>query len=318
MPVSKIRRFLRSSDLLQTAALLPSASVPHFVALCVTILATAAAPTGIIVLTGSLLRSFREAIQTGIGGSALGSVLAYGGGVVALYCAQQLLAPISHTLTTGLGNRLTLLWRELVSRRLYGLGAGLILASYNVWMAIALWASWSLIPGWIAANTRAQMRRVESLSPLLRRADYYRDLGLRQRPAKEVRIYGLSRWLVDEFTRHRSEGMASVSGEGGLARLAFIPYLAVPAALSAFVIWSLVQAALAGSMDVARLTVLVLAVVGTKEFSRRRQRFARRRVFPAAASPLRESVFPILAHRCLYSRVWIWIYQAAGRLPSSV
>lgn len=63
MLASRVQRFLRNSDLLQTAALLPSASVPHFVALCVIILATAAAPTAIIVLTGALVGLVQVALQ---------------------------------------------------------------------------------------------------------------------------------------------------------------------------------------------------------------------------------------------------------------
>ncbi len=59
---------------------------------------------------------------------------------------------------------------------------------------------------------------------LLRRANYVRDLGMTQEPAKEVRIFGLAEWLLARFetdwlrSSGRRRSCRSCAGSRGLGR----------------------------------------------------------------------------------------------------
>ena len=53
-------------------------------------------------------------------------------------------------------------------------------------------------------------------SAAVRRADYFRDLALTPEPAKEVRIWGLGKWLVGHFHREFQRAMVPLWHENRL------------------------------------------------------------------------------------------------------
>ena len=55
-------------------------------------------------------------------------------------------------------------------------------------------------------------------SAAVRRADYFRDLALTPEPAKEVRIWGLGKWLVGHFEREFQRVMVPLWHERRLGR----------------------------------------------------------------------------------------------------
>lgn len=82
---------------------------------------------------------------------------------------------------------------------LSGLGSAVLLAGFRWWVAVGL----SAVFIWAARVTLRDYMTLTKVSsgqaPTLRRSYYYRDLAFLPAPAKEVRVFGLGSWLVDNF-----------------------------------------------------------------------------------------------------------------------
>jgi ATP-binding cassette, subfamily B, bacterial len=156
----------------------------------------------------------------------------------------------------------------LLSSRLRGLAAALLLLSFRPWAPFALLAAWSLIPLWIRRQTRTQMERTESVTPALREADYVKDLLTRSGPAKEIRIFGLAAWLRERYAQTRLQGLDEIWRARRSRRWTYIPYLLLPIVVSGLVLANLARAAGTGSLGLPQFAVYVLAVVGVKEWGR--------------------------------------------------
>src|SRR5919108_656887 len=84
---------------------------------------------------------------------------------------------------------------------LQGVGATLILARFNVALALAWFAVCAVAAHFLRREFLRSLQLFYSQTSALRRADYLRQLALTGGAAKEVRIWGMLGWLVDRFTR---------------------------------------------------------------------------------------------------------------------
>lgn len=156
--------------------------------------------------------------------------------------------------------------RMVVSRRISGVGAAVLL------FGLAWWAPFVLAAGWLAVgwgSSRWMERGFGAAERAggggLRRADYFRALAVRGRAAKEIRIFGLSGWVVAEYTSTWLRAMRTVwSVRRAMARdlaLAVAALLLSHAVVFAF----LASEAAADAVTLGNLVIFGMAVLGTAD-----------------------------------------------------
>jgi ATP-binding cassette subfamily B protein len=167
---------------------------------------------------------------------------------------------------SGLHSQLVPSLRMVLSRRVGGVGAALLL------LQLAWWAPLVIAVGWVAAGAGLSrwMERGfgvarEEGGGRLRRAEYVRSLAVRPEPAKEIRVFGLAGWIRDEYVSTWHAAMAAVwqarrIGSRGLALGTLALVLAHAAVLVA-----MVGETLAGRLEIGAVTVVALALLGTED-----------------------------------------------------
>ena len=135
------------------------------------------------------------------------------------------------------------------SRRLQGLAAMAIVAGFRWWLG-ALLLLGELIN--LRLYARAYFQYLETATGTtrgLRRAGYFRDLGLGPEAAKEIRIFGLAGWVTQRFEAHWTGAMAEVwAGRRLNAYLQALPLLTQAlVSFSAFLVIG--HAAIAGDLS---------------------------------------------------------------------
>ncbi|GAB3411755.1 ABC transporter ATP-binding protein [Flindersiella endophytica] len=167
---------------------------------------------------------------------------------------------------SGLHSQLVPSLRMVVSRRVGGVGAALLL------LPLGWWAPLVIAAGWIAAGAGLSRWMERGFAAAraeggdrLRRAEYVRSLAVRPEPAKEIRIFGLAGWLRGEYVSTWHAAMAAVwqarrIGSRGLA----LGTLALVAA-HAVALTALVRQAMAGRLGIGAVTVVCLALLSTED-----------------------------------------------------
>jgi len=91
--------------------------------------------------------------------------------------------------------------------------AAVVLATYRWWLALLVFAAWA----WraqVAKHQHAQsVTTIGVKAPAVRRSEYLRDLALTPPAAKEVRVFGLTDWLVDRFRAEMSTVLERAASE---------------------------------------------------------------------------------------------------------
>jgi ATP-binding cassette subfamily B protein len=123
----------------------------------------------------------------------------------------------------------------MASRAVYTLqaiAATAVLASYRWWLALSLFGIQVV---WSRHRRKSHIKRTRVMAQqtaLIRRSDYYRELALTAAPAKEVQIFGLAKWLSDNFRNEWFSAMQEVWAERRDGRLMPILILIVVAGLN--------------------------------------------------------------------------------------
>jgi ATP-binding cassette, subfamily B, bacterial len=91
--------------------------------------------------------------------------------------------------------------------RLGAIGAAVIFATYNPWLAVGLVVLRLAIRRQVFNQLRRALDMVIGQTERLRQSTYYRSLALEPAGAKEIRIFGLARWLLARFDRAWTEAM---------------------------------------------------------------------------------------------------------------
>jgi ATP-binding cassette, subfamily B, bacterial len=84
---------------------------------------------------------------------------------------------------------------------LQGVGATLLLARFNVALALAWFATCSVAAQFLQHEFLRSLELLYSQTSALRRAEYLRGLALDGGPAKELRIWDMADWLIGRYTR---------------------------------------------------------------------------------------------------------------------
>jgi len=155
----------------------------------------------------------------------------------------------------------------LLRARLAGVSVVVLLASWRWWLPLPGIVAWSVL-SWLENKRSATLfNDVDAgVAEQLRRARYVSGLLTQRLAAKEVRLFGLVPWLVEDYRGLWVAAMAAVARRRARAGYLVLPGFVVVAAASAWGGWVIVAAGLDGNLGVARVTTLLLALLGLSAF----------------------------------------------------
>ena len=90
------------------------------------------------------------------------------------------------------------------------LAAVVVVASFRWWMALALVLAQAVVFRWRRRLWEVQTSVIFKRSSALRRASYFRRVAMDAAMAKETRVFGLDRWLVDRYRQEFESSMTPV------------------------------------------------------------------------------------------------------------
>ncbi|HEV7587866.1 MAG TPA: ABC transporter ATP-binding protein [Longimicrobium sp.] len=154
----------------------------------------------------------------------------------------------------------------VLTTRLRGTGAAVVLLGFHWWAPLALAAAWQLTNlVYLRATERGLTTRSGLGAARLRRSEYLRSLAMEPAAAKEIRVFGLAGWMVGEYGDAWLDALGLMwrnrKAERGLNAIA----LAAVALSHAAVLGALGLAAAHGEVSLAALFVFVQAAIATAD-----------------------------------------------------
>jgi ATP-binding cassette, subfamily B, bacterial len=129
------------------------------------------------------------------------------------------------------------------------------------WVSVALLASTMLFRYGHRTGLRIWSRLWPVIGPHQRRRDYFRDLGLAASTAKELRVFGLTDWVIGEFRASAVESLRAIwSSRRRHNTYNFLVFAAFGLTVDALAIAHIIRSAAGGHMS---LTQLALGLQGT-------------------------------------------------------
>ena len=150
---------------------------------------------------------------------------------------------------------------------LQGLGAVVLLASFQWWLALLVLAGRFMTWHRLQQVYHEATKMAVGQSDVLRRAEYFRDLALTADAAKELRLWGLLPWLLTRFDSEWQQAMGRVWRERGHNQTAVTLTLLGMAAVELFAFavigWTGVQGGIGlGAVAIFAGSVLASASLG--------------------------------------------------------
>ncbi len=154
---------------------------------------------------------------------------------------------------------------DFISSGLVELVGGIAAALVLFWFR--LWAPFLLAGGWLATHYLLREsaiwkdRNTDEVRMAQREADYHYRLAVDSPAAKELRLFGLSHWVVDRFRQRRSRLVQLQWEATRLREQPVVWSLLIVVASNAAVFWSLGHAASAGQLPLGRLVTFASAAI---------------------------------------------------------
>jgi ATP-binding cassette, subfamily B, bacterial len=144
-----------------------------------------------------------------------------------------------------------------------GLASAAVLAAYSWWAPFLLVVAW-LATHWLLRESAVwKDRNTEEVRDAQRHADYTYRLAVEAPAAKELRLFGLSDWIVERF-RQRRRRLFDLRWEATrLRERPVIWSLLLVLAANVAVFWSLGAAGADGALSLGRLATFASAAVST-------------------------------------------------------
>jgi len=154
-----------------------------------------------------------------------------------------------------------------IASGLVDLGAGLasaaVLLRYRWWAPIVLVAAWSATHVLLRESSVWRDRNTEEVLEAQRHADYAYRLAVDPPAAKEIRLFGLSRWTIDRFASRRRR-LLDLQYEATRLRERPLQWsLLLVLAANVAVFWSLADAASSKELALGTAVVYAQTAVGT-------------------------------------------------------
>lgn len=160
----------------------------------------------------------------------------------------------------------------LLSIRLGGIGAVVVLAGWSWWAPICLAAGWLVSSrGFARWSNTIFDDLLDVTGNARRRADYLRSLLTDAAPAKEVRLFGLTDWLVGRFTTAWQEAMRLVWANRVRGLRVTLLVLLVPLAVYGVVVAALARDAWTGTVSGGALVTFAQAALAMSAFGAQRE-----------------------------------------------
>jgi ATP-binding cassette, subfamily B, bacterial len=119
-------------------------------------------------------------------------------------------------------------WVGSVAGRLSGVFGCAVIAAYFWWLGLLLLVIWLAVRRVILKSVLKQAIDMRGQTTEMRRAWYYTGVGSKARDAKEIRVFGLARFVAGRYRRHFSASIrAGHAGLRGLHRRAAACFIAV-------------------------------------------------------------------------------------------
>jgi ABC-type multidrug transport system fused ATPase/permease subunit len=148
---------------------------------------------------------------------------------------------------------------ELVS----GLAAAIVLFGFAWWAPIVLVLGWGSTHWLLRESAVWRDRNTDEVRDAQRHADYAYRLAVDAPAAKEVRLFGLSGWVVDRFVARRRRLYELQWRATRLRERPVFGCLAIVVAANALVFWRLADGAVDGALSLAAVVVYVQTAIGT-------------------------------------------------------
>jgi ATP-binding cassette, subfamily B, bacterial len=134
-------------------------------------------------------------------------------------------------------------WVGNIGARLSGAVGCAVIAAYFWWLGALLLVMWLAVRRAILRSVVKQAVDMRGQTTAMRRAWYFTGVGSKARDGKEVRVFGLARFLAGRYAREFTEAIrAGHAGLRGLHRRAAVCF-AVVVAGNAFAIYTITDAA---------------------------------------------------------------------------
>ena len=146
--------------------------------------------------------------------------------------------------------------------RLQGFASAAFVASFRWWLALALVVFWLAARRLLVHHLFKTVELMVGETQAIRRSEYLRTLAVSPEAAKESRVFGMDRWLVDRFNQHWFSAMREVWREraAGWPLLLLAAVLAGGVTLLAYML--VARAGARGEISLGELAVLLQAVEG--------------------------------------------------------
>jgi ATP-binding cassette subfamily B protein len=144
-----------------------------------------------------------------------------------------------------------------------GVAAAVVLAAYAWWAALVLSVAW-LGTHWLLRESGVwRDRNTTEVREAQRHADYAYRLAVDARAAKEVRLFGLSDWVVERFRSHRTRLQDLQWHATRLRERPILWSLLLVGLANAIVFWSLANSASDGRLALGPLITFASAAITT-------------------------------------------------------
>jgi ABC-type multidrug transport system fused ATPase/permease subunit len=142
-----------------------------------------------------------------------------------------------------------------------GVTSALVLFGYSWWAPLVLIVAWGSTHWLLRESSVWRDRNTDEVRTAQRHADYAYRLAVDPPAAKELRLFGLSDWVVDRFASRRQHLRDLQFRATRLREAPVIWCLLLVAVANAAVFYAIADAALDGRLDVDRAVVFLQAAV---------------------------------------------------------
>jgi ATP-binding cassette subfamily B protein len=144
-----------------------------------------------------------------------------------------------------------------------GLAAAVVLAGFAWWAPLLLGGAW-LATHWLLRESSVwRDRATEEVRSAQRDADYTYRLAVDPPAAKELRLFGLADWTIEQFTGHRRRLHELQYRATRLRERPLVWSVLLVVGANLVVFWALAEAAAGGRLELDRVLVFAQVAVGT-------------------------------------------------------
>jgi ABC-type multidrug transport system fused ATPase/permease subunit len=142
-----------------------------------------------------------------------------------------------------------------------GIAAALVLLAYTWWAPVLLVGGWVATHWLLRESAIWKDRNTDEVRQAQRHADYAYRLAVDAPAAKELRLFGLSGWVVDRFRQRRTRLVELQWEATRLRERPVLWSLLIVAIANVAVFWSMGAAANAGALSLGRLVTFASAAI---------------------------------------------------------